>query len=464
MSKRLNLHVPFLLGIFLIGFFSANVSQAQIYTNVYWNPTNGLGGTGSWGISSSFWSTNSAGGGTLTNSTALGAYGIYNFSGTAGTVTNVSSVIVGGMNWLTSGYTFLTTGITYTATDTNITTGTNSIFITSNANLNITGSGVTLKGLSMTGGAGSTVTLTNGLGTNGTILFGSTVANSGRTNSVNTIIAGGGINVLGTTGGGGFTQAGNITNNSTGTFVLTNNASGGVNIAGAISGTGAVILANTGTGDMSLKASNSYSGGTIIQHPTGDTNGAGSVGIYNSTAFGSGTVTIAGAGTNYIRSYASSLNITNAITINNGSTLRLATSTSGWNETVSGVVSGAGGIYYTFTDTQRLLNTNNSFGGGVNIASGTDVQVNNIGTSGSISSLGTNRVVTFSSLSGSGAAGTLRWLGTSSENSDKSFALNTISSSANSGMKIYAGDTSSGGTNVTPVSYTHLTLPTKRIV
>lgn len=75
--------------------------------------------------------------------------------------------------------------------------------------------------------------------------------------------------------------------------------------------------------------------------------------------------------------------------------------------------------------------------------------MNNIGGSGSNSSLGTNGVVTFSSISGSGGAGTLRWLGTSSENSDKSFALNTISSSASAGMRIYAGDSNSVGSNLT---------------
>jgi len=446
MSKKLNLHFAF--GIFLVGLFSANISQAQTYTNLYWNPS-ALGGTGTWNTSNVYWSTNSLGGGTLQASGSTTS-NIYNFSGTAGTVSSSSSLTVGGLNWSTTGYTLTgtSTGVKFTGTDSTL-TGTNAVSIANGVNLNITGSAATFDALGMTGGAGSTVTLTNATGATTTVIFGTTSAKSGRTNSVNTIISGAGTVVLGTTGSSGFTQAGNITNNSTGTFVLTNSTSGTVSVSGAISGSGAVTLANAGTGNINLTTSNSYSGGTIIQHPTGDASGAGSVGIYNSSAFGSGTVTIAGAGTNYIRSYASALNITNAITINSGSTLRLATSTSGWNETVSGVVSGAGGIYYTFTDTQRLLNTNNSFGGGVNIASSTEVQVNNIGSSGLNSSLGTNGVVTFSSISGAGGAGTLRWLGTSSENSDKTFALTTISSSASAGMKIYAGDTSSGGTNVT---------------
>ena len=447
MSKKLNL--PFALGIFLIGLFSANVSQAQI-TNVYWKPSTGLGGGGTWNSANAFWSTNSDGSGTLSSPTTLGTNTIYNFSGTAGLVNETSSFTLAGINWLTTGYTW-SSGANRTLTGIDQTsTGTNTIFIANNANLNITGTGFTFDAMSMTGGAGSTVTLTNAAGATTTVIFGTSSARGGRTNSVNTIISGAGTIVLGSQANGtGFTQAGNIINNSTGTFVLTNSTSGTVTVSGAISGSGALTLANAGTGNVELTSANSYSGGTIIQHPTGNTSGAGWVGIYNSSAFGSGTVTIAGAGTNYIRSMASSLNITNAITMNSGSTLRLANSTSGATNTVSGLVSGAGGIVYTFTDVQRLLNTNNSFGGGVNIASSTEVQVNNIGGSGSNSSLGTNGVVTFSSISGSGGAGTLRWLGTSSENSDKSFALTTISSSASAGMRIYAGDTSSGGTNVT---------------
>jgi autotransporter-associated beta strand protein len=447
MSKRLNLASA--LGIFLIGLFSANVSQAQI-TNVYWKPSTGLGGGGTWNSANAFWSTNSDGSGTLSSPTTLGTNTIYNFSGTAGLVNETSSFTLAGINWLTTGYTW-SSGANRTLTGIDQTsTGTNTIFIANNANLNITGTGFTFDAMSMTGGAGSTVTLTNAAGATTTVIFGTSSARGGRTNSVNTIISGAGTIVLGSQANGtGFTQAGNIINNSTGTFVLTNSTSGTVTVSGAISGSGALTLANAGTGNVELTSANSYSGGTIIQHPTGNTSGAGWVGIYNSSAFGSGTVTIAGAGTNYIRSMASSLNITNAITMNSGSTLRLANSTSGATNTVSGLVSGAGGIVYTFTDVQRLLNTNNSFGGGVNIASSTEVQVNNIGGSGSNSSLGTNGVVTFSSISGSGGAGTLRWLGTSSENSDKSFALNTISSSASAGMRIYAGDSNSVGSNLT---------------
>ena len=128
MSKKLNFSSA--LGIFLIGLFSANVSQAQTYTNLYWNTTNGLGGAGNWNSTNAFWSTNSAGGGTL-QSPGSSTSNIYNFSGTAGTVSGNSGLTMGGMNWLTTGYTLTSaTNRTYSGTDTNV-TGTNAINIAS---------------------------------------------------------------------------------------------------------------------------------------------------------------------------------------------------------------------------------------------------------------------------------------------------------------------------------------------
>lgn len=454
MSKKLNL--PFVLGIFLIGLFSSNVSQAQ-FTNVYWDPNGaaaGIGGSGTWTTNGAFWSTNSTSGGGTLQTPGTSTNNIYNFSGSAGTVSqsSASAYTVAGINWLTSGYIWNMTGSrTFTATD-NTATGTNTIYITNSANLTLTSSsttnGVTFEGLSITGGAGSTLTLSNAAGSITTVFLGGTTSTTaGRTNSVNTIIDGAGTMVLGNKASlTGFTQAGNITNNSTGMFVITNNASGSANIAGAISGTGAVTLAYTGSGDISLRGANTYSGNTTIQG--GSTNG--SVMLYGqNSAFGSGTVTIAGAGTNWVRSMGGSVNITNNIGINSGSIYRLSADNSGWKVTNSGVISGAGSLLLSGTETQILSNTNNSFGGGVTIASSTTVLVNSIGTSGANSSLGTNGTITFSSLSGGGGPGELYWLGSTSENSDKAIALTTVSTNASRGMKIYAGASGSGGTNVT---------------
>ena len=70
MSKKLNLYVPFLLGIFLMVLsFLPSVAKAQVVngrTNAYWDvngTTTGEGGLGSttsstWSSSSVFWTTN----------------------------------------------------------------------------------------------------------------------------------------------------------------------------------------------------------------------------------------------------------------------------------------------------------------------------------------------------------------------------------------------------------------------
>jgi hypothetical protein len=305
------------LGILLIGLFSANVSQAQTYTNVYWNPTNGLGGTGNWGSSTVAWSTNSSvGGPTLYSPNTLGTNIVYNFSGPAGTVTNASSITVGGMNLLTTGYTFQGTFITYTGTDTN-STGTNAIIIGNNVNLNMAGTGFKLNGLEIKGGSGSTLTLIGTAGATNAINFGAGTANSGRTNSVNTIITGAGTVVLGSGGGNGFTQAGTIVNNSSATLVLTNISSGTVSLNGVVSGTGGLVLSNAITGKIALNGANTYAGGTTVNGT-----GTGYIALGTSTALGTGAVTITDGATSYLRTVANALDIANAINIGTGSTLQ----------------------------------------------------------------------------------------------------------------------------------------------
>ena len=417
-------------------------SSAQTFTNVWWRPS-ALGGTGTWSSANAFWSTNSDGSGTLASPTTLGTNIIYNFSGTNGTVTENSSFDLAGINWLTSGYTW-TANATRTLSGTGQTaSGTNTIYITNNANLNVTGTGFTFDALVMTGGSGATLTLTNAAAATTTIIWGTSAARSGRTNSVNTIVAGGGTVVYGTTGNGGFTQSGNITNNTTGTFIITNGATGTVNISGAMSGTGAVTLNNSSSGSLSLNAANTYTGGTTV-----NALGSGAIRFSNNSAFGTNTITIAGAGTNYIRGF-NNANVSNAVVVNAGSVLRLGASSSGDTNTWSGNISGAGSLYFGVSGSLYLTGTGSSFGGGVSNGSSGALYVSSLGMAGSNSSIGTNGTVRFTSDSGSSGAGSIFWLGTNNESSDKVFALSEVSSSTSRGAKIYAGTNSGGGTNVT---------------
>jgi len=436
MSKKLN-H-SFAIGIFLIGLLSANVSQAQTYTNLYWNPS-ALGGGGQWNATNVFWSTNSAGGGTLQSSGSTTS-NIYNFSGTAGTVTSGSSLDVGGINWLTTGYNLsgTSTGFKYTGTITTNASGigTNTVSIANNVNLNITGTGGTFDALGMTGGAGSTVTLTNAAGATTTVIFGTTGAKSGRTNSVNTIISGAGTVVLGSQGSSGFTQAGTIVNNSTGLFILTNSTNGNVAVNGAVSGTGGLSLNNSTNGKISLTASNNYSGGTTINNI-----GGGEIIFSNAASFGTGTITSSGSGTNYVRSAVNNLNLANAQVINAGNTLRMAGVTTSWNLTNSGQISGAGAFQYNASGNMYLTGVDNSFAGGVTLGSSGTLYASKFGMSGANSSLGTNGTITVGVAGQNAANGTLRWTGSTNEVSDKVINL----ASSTNGVYIYAN----GATNAT---------------
>lgn len=507
-------------------------AQAQIATNVYWNPTNGVGGggTGTWNSTGALWAPNPDGTGTLlTPSTNF----VYNFGGTPGTITESSSMTNAGISFLVNGYAWNSgAGSSSTRSLIGNTNFSASVFITNNANLTLTiaagtnAGGFNFNAMSMTGGTGSTVTLSAGAGTNLAVLFGSSSTTGGKTNSVTTIVTGSGTSILGTASSQGFTQSGNITNNTTGLLVLTNGAngtmtvsggianngsllvanasssagalllsggisgagavtlsnsaggfvtnsgiisssgpvtfantggggvlnssaitnnnvsmvnsgSGTVTSAGAISGNVSVALTNSGTGKIALLVANSYSGGTILSNA-----GGGIVVVSNAAAFGTGTISAVGSGaTNYVRAELSGLDITNDWSINSGSILRLNANNSGWNVTASGVISGAGSMFFSNSGVNyRLAGTNNSFGGGVVVGNGT-LWFNTIGVAGANSSLGTNGVLQTGA--GTTTAG-YRWTNLATEVSDKSINLNSTT-----GGLTFQADSATAGVSLT---------------
>ncbi|NCY22271.1 hypothetical protein EBX31_10000, partial [bacterium] len=206
-------------------------------------------------------------------------------------------------------------------------------------------------------------------------------------------------------------------------------------------GANGLVLDNSGNGKIVLNGANTYAGGTTVNGT-----GTGQVNLGTASALGTGTVSISTGSTAYLRTAANSLDVANAISIGSGATLQLAATNSGWKSTWSGVISGAGGIKYDYSDSGLYLTgTNSSFGGGVNVSSSGSLYVNKLGMAGANSSIGTNGTITISSSSGTSGANEVRWQGSADETSDKNFALTTASTAASAGVKIFA----TGATNAT---------------
>jgi fibronectin-binding autotransporter adhesin len=460
MSKKFSL--PVALGVFLIGLFSLNVSQAQ--TNAYFDPngTNnaGEGGSGTWSTSQTIWTTNSvnatansggptggglfavanaASGATLTNSGNF----IFNFGGTAGTVNQGGAYQAFGVNFLTTGYTWNIDG-----------SGTNSRGITTTNGINLNGNALTLangsKGLNsftfssangINGSSGANLTLRNLVADTATNSFG--VYLSGGTISsnigINVDIGTGSKLFLGSQSSSGATINSAITLNTNASGValdITNSASGTVALNGVVSGANGLVLNNSGTGKISLTAANTYTGGTTLNSV-----GTGEIIYSNVASFGTGIITANGSGTtNYIRSAVNNLNLTNAQVISLGNTLRMAGTTSTWTLTNSGSISGEGALQYNNSGTLYLTGTDNSFGGGVILGSSGTLYFNKFGASGLNSSLGTNGTITVGIAGQNSGNGTLRWIGTANEISDKVINLG----SSTNGVAILANGATNG--------------------
>jgi len=464
MSKKLNLSSA--IGIFLIGIFSANISQAQ-YTNAYWDvngTTTGQGGTGSFSSSSVFWTTNgtnatantggptggglfalangAAGTATITNS---GGYNI-NFGGTAGTVTQAGTFQFASVNFLTSGYIWNIDG-----------TGSNARGITTTNGVNLNGaltlangprgvnsftfSGATAPtAVGFTGTSGSTLTLRNLTADSSSNSF--SVLFSGGTISsnigINVDIGAGSKIVLGSQSSSGLTinSAMTLNTNASGVALNITNSSGSgvVALNGVVSGASGLVLDNTAGGKIQLNAANTYQGGTTLNNI-----GGGEIIYSNVASFGTGTITSSGSGTNYVRSAVNNLDLTNAQVISSGNTLRVAGTTSSWTLTNSGTISGAGAFQYNNSGTLYLTGTNNSFEGGVTLGSSGTLYFNKFGATGSNSSLGTSGTITVGVAGQNTANGTLRWTGSTNEVSDKVINL----ASSTNGVSILAN----GATN-----------------
>ena len=385
-------------------------------TNAVWdadtNATAGTGGSATWNGTTPTWTTNN---GTSFFAATNGNYN-YQFGGTAGTVSLGANVAGNTMNFTTSGYMLGSSAARTLAATNGITLADNvSLIIRPNNN-----NSITFSGTGITGGAGSSLTLGDGSSNyTNTILFsGGTVAASApiRVNiGTNARLS------FGSSSGLGVTVNAAIENNSaSGTaLTITNSASGNVLFNGVISGSNGLALVGTTStsGKIILAGANNYTGGTTIST-------VGQVHYSNSAAFGSGGITIAGAGTNYLRSITATgtQNITNSVTINSGSILQLSQSSGSVQDTWSGNIGGAGSLQLGGSTTLYLTGTNSSFSGSyASISSGT-TYLTKIGMAGENSSIGTNGTILVGGTAATSPT-TFRWTGSGNEVSDKLFQL-----------------------------------------
>jgi autotransporter-associated beta strand protein len=398
-------------------FYFLIATTAFSQTNAVWdantNATADTGGSATWNGTILTWTTNN---GASFFAATNGNYN-YQFGGTAGTVSLGANVAGNSLNFTTSGYMLASSGARTLA-------ATNGITLADNVNLIIrpnNGNSITFSGTGITGGAGSSLTLGDGNSTyTNTILFSGGTIGASAPISVN--IGANSRLSFGSSSSSGLTVNSTIVNNSaSGTaLTITNGASGNVLFNGGISGSNGLALVGTTStsGKIILAASNSYAGGTTIST-------VGQVNYSNSAAFGSGAITIAGAGTNYVRSITAvgTQNITNSVTINSGSILQLSHNGGGTvNDTWSGNIGGAGSLQLGTGSTLYLTSTNSSFSGSyASISSGT-TYLTKIGMAGENSSIGTNGTILVGGTAATSPT-TFRWTGSGNEVSDKLFQL-----------------------------------------
>ena len=442
---------PLLATVALASALAASAMTARAQTNAYWdaNGTNsGTGGSGTFSSSGVLWATNPSGasvasGGpsgdalfAVTNGANLawtnnssGTY-ILNFGGSAGNVTNGGSFQSYGITVQTSGYIFtissdgannrsltMTNGFDLganTVTFANGARGTNSYTFGGPSSSGWTSAS---NGITASAGAAIVIASTN---TSNSTNFGFYISSGGSLSSnapINILTHSNTRVMLGSQSSGGASFNSSITNNSAGgsPLELTNSSSGTLSFNGVISGSNGLVLNNSSSGKITLSAANTYSGGTTLLSPS-----TGEITYSNSSSFGTGAITSSGSGTtNYIRASVNNADLTNPITIDANNTLRVGATNTSFRAVYSGVLSGAGSVFYSYSGFMALMGTNSSFGGGFVLGSSGRADLSKIGMAGQNSSIGTNAVITAGSITTPSSKPTIRWVGTNGDTSDK---------------------------------------------
>lgn len=421
------------LGILLIGLFSASTTSWAV--DYYWDTTagagNGTGGNGTFTTATNLWSLTAAGDATLVANTGT-TNDVSNFQGTAGTVSWSNNLIQGAFNINTNGYTFTTASASVR------TLGIGNVTLGNSVNLNLSSystSALKFQSNSIIGGTGSTITLVGGTSGKRVVLLdsGATVASSAP------VI----FNITGTLPVGDYMALGNssatgivnstITGNSGLNDMTFYSAGSALQLNGSISGSQGVAIAGNGlmnTGHVDLTASNSYVGKTTLY--------AGAVYVSNNFAFSTNSVVVASnsaiRGITTITGVLTTNQIANAIEFGTlGANLSIGTGTVSNSISFNGIISGSGSVSagnQSGAFNSMLMNTNNTFTGGVSVTNYNTLYVANLGNKADTkSAIGTGATITLGSLT---SPGTLRWLGSAgNEISDKDFVVTGVTGGAN---------------------------------
>ena len=231
-----------------------------------------------------------------------------------------------------------------------------------------------------------------------------------------TLISGGTLQV-GDGGATGQLGAGNVTNNAS----LVVNRTGAITIGNTISGTGSLTKLAAGT--LTLSASNTFQGGSTLS--------AGVLRVANANALGTGALA-ASAGT--VLEVTNGINVGNNLSVysvrflNGGNTLSGTITNnntvydvaSGTTNTVSGFVTGAGGVELIGGGVLAITGTTNNYTGNTAISNGT-LRISTLANSNTVSSIGVNNNVT---LAGANATNAVLDYTGGNVSTDRTFVMN----------------------------------------
>jgi autotransporter-associated beta strand protein len=255
---------------------------------------------------------------------------------------------------------------------------------------------------------------------------GGTAILSGANSYNGTTLISAGVLQVGNGAGTGQLGAGSVTNNAS----LVVNRTGELTLANAISGTGSLTKQAAGT--LTLSASNSFQGGSTLS--------AGVIRAAHANALGTGSLS---ASADTVLQVTNSINIANNLSVysvrflNGGNTLSGTITNnntvydviSGQTNTISGFMTGSGGVELIGGGTLNITGTTNNYTGNTVISNGT-LQISTLANSNTVSSIGVSNNVTLAGTNASNAV--IDYTG-GNVTTDRAFVFNGVATNGEGG-------------------------------